>query len=210
MLTDSHLEARVSGIRSRIAQAARSAGRDPASITLIAVSKTKPAQDIEAAAAAGVTDFGENYLKEAVGKMEQLAGRPLVWHFIGHLQSNKTRLAAERFDWVHSVDRLSVAQRLSQQRPPHAPALAVCLQVALVPEPDKGGIEPAAAAALARQVAVLPRLRLRGLMCIPPVETSVAAQRGHFARLRELRDALNAEGLGLDALSMGMSEDFEV
>jgi len=209
MLTGSqNLAARVAEVRSRIAQAARAAGRDPASITLIAVSKAKPAEDIRAAAAVGVTDFGENYLKEALDKMDRIA-EPLIWHFIGHIQSNKTRPIAERFDWVHSVDRLAVARRLSEQRPVHAPPLEVCLQVALVPEPGKGGVEPGATAALAREVAALPRLRLRGLMCIPPVAGGREAQRAPFARLRALRAELGAAGIVLDTLSMGMSDDFE-
>ncbi len=133
---------------------------------------------VRAAATAGVTDFGENYLKEALGKMDELAALPVHWHFIGAVQSNKTRAIAERFEWVHSVDRFSVARRLSEQRPFHAPPLNVCIQVALVPEPTKGGVEPAGLAELARRTAELPRLRLRGLMCVPPPQPDVPSASG--------------------------------
>jgi PLP dependent protein len=199
----------VNRVRSRINRAAEAAGRDPASITLVAVTKAKPAEMVREAATAGVTDFGENYLKEALGKIEELAALPVHWHFIGTVQSNKTRAIAERFEWVHCVDRFSVARRLSEQRPFHAPALNVCLQVALVPEPTKGGVEPADLAELAQRTADLPRLRLRGLMCIPPAQPSPQAQRAVFSRLRVLLETLNAGGLKLDTLSMGMSADFE-
>jgi PLP dependent protein len=164
---------------------------------------------LRSAATAGVTDFGENYLKEALGKMEELGPLPVRWHFIGALQSNKTRPVAERFDWVHSVDRLSIAGRLSAQRPFHAPPLNVCIQVALVPEPAKGGVDPADLAELARRTAELPRLKLRGLMCVPPPQPDVRSQRTVFAKLRILLEELNAGGLKLDTLSMGMSADFE-
>jgi hypothetical protein len=205
----------VNHVRSRINDAARAAGRDPATVTLVAVTKSKAAESLRAAATAGVTDFGENYLQEALGKMEALGatesleGLPLCWHFIGGLQANKTRPVAERFDWVHGVDRWSIARRLSEQRPFHAPPLNACIQVALVPEPGKGGIEPAGLAELAEQMAGLPRVKLRGLMCIPPPQPDPGAQRALFARLRELLEGLNARGLGLDTLSMGMSADFE-
>ena len=185
------------------------AGRDPGSITLVAVGKAKPAELLRAAATAGVTDFGENYLQEALDKIAALANLNLHWHFIGQLQSNKTRAVAERFEWVHSVDRFSVARRLSQQRPFHAPPLNLCIQVALVAEPGKGGVEPAGLPDLARQIRELPGLRLRGLMCVPPPQPSEAAQRGLFAHLRHELEGLNARGLGLDTLSMGMSGDFE-
>jgi pyridoxal phosphate enzyme (YggS family) len=199
----------VNHVRSRIRRAAETAGRDPAGITLIAVSKTKTAEILKVAATAGVTDFAENYLQEALAKMDRLADPALHWHFIGAVQSNKTRAIAERFEWVHSVDRLSVARRLSEQRPFYAAPLNLCLQVALVPEPGKGGVEPAKLHELAAGTAGLPRLRLRGLMCVPPPQTDVAAQRAIFSRLRILREGLNANGLGLDTLSMGMSADFE-
>jgi pyridoxal phosphate enzyme (YggS family) len=204
-----NLTLNVNHVRSRITEAAKAAGRDPASVTLVAVTKSKAAESMREAATAGVTDFGENYLKEALGKMEALPGLPVRWHFIGALQSNKTRPVAERFDWVHSVDRLSVARRLSEQRPFHTPPLNACIQVALVAEPTKGGIEPAKLAELAGQMAGLPRLKLRGLMCIPPPEADPRAGRDRFAQLRELLERLNSRGFGLDTLSMGMSADFE-
>jgi pyridoxal phosphate enzyme (YggS family) len=200
---------RVNHVRSRIRQAAAAAGRDPAAVTLVAVTKAQTAETIRVAATAGVTDFGENYLQEALGKMDQLADLPLRWHFIGGIQSNKTRAIAERFDWVHSIDRLSVARRLSEQRPFHAPPLNLCIQVELVPEPNKSGIVPGGVGQLAAAVAPLPRVQLRGLMCVPPPQADVAAARGVFARLRTLLEELNASGHKLDTLSMGMSGDFE-
>jgi PLP dependent protein len=204
-----NLTAPVSRIRAQIAHAAESAGRDPAAVTLVAVTKDKAAEYVQAAATLGVTDFGENYVKEALGKRDELEGLPVRWHFIGALQSNKTRPVAERFAWVHSLDRMSVAHRLSEQRPFHAPLLNVCLQVALVDEPAKGGVEPAALAELAHAVAKLPRLKLRGLMCLPPPLPDEDARRQLFARLRRHLEELNSQGLGLDTLSMGMSADFQ-
>jgi hypothetical protein len=204
-----NLTENVNHVRSRITQAAEAAGRDPATVTLVAVTKAKAAELVRSAATAGVTDFGENYLKEALGKLHELGALAVNWHFIGGLQSNKTRPVAERFDWVHSVDRLSIARRLSDQRPFHAPPLNICIQVALVPEPTKGGVEPAGLAALARGIAELPRLKLRGLMCVPPPQPDVPSERAVFARLRNLLEELNAGGLKLDTLSMGMSADFE-
>jgi pyridoxal phosphate enzyme (YggS family) len=161
------------------------------------------------AATAGVTNFGENYLQEALPKLNQLADLALTWHFIGAIQSNKTRDIAERFDWAHSVDRIHVARRLAGQRPFHAPPLNVCLQVELVPEPNKSGVKPAELTSLAHAVAELPGLRLRGLMCVPPPQPNVDAERAVFAQLRGLLEELNAGGLKLDTLSMGMSGDFE-
>jgi len=199
----------VNHVRSRIRQAATAAGRDPATVTLVAVTKAQTAETIRVAATAGVTDFGENYLQEALAKMDQLADLPLLWHFIGGIQSNKTRAIAERFEWVHSVDRLSVARRLSEQRPYHAPPLNLCIQVELVPEPNKGGIAPGEVGPLAAAVAELPRVCLRGLMCVPPPQANAAAERAVFAQLRTLLEALNASGHKLDTLSMGMSGDFE-
>ena len=204
-----NLTANVNHVRSRITQAARAAGRDPATVTLVAVTKAKAAEFVRAAATAGVTDFGENYLQEALGKMDELGALPVRWHFIGGLQSNKTRAVAERFDWVHSIDRLSVARRLSEHRPFHARPLNLCIQVALVPEPTKRGVEPADLPELARQTAQLPRVRLRGLMCIPPPQPDVRSERQVFSGLRSLLEELNATGLELDTLSMGMSADFE-
>jgi PLP dependent protein len=204
-----NLMVQMNHVRSRIRKAAIAAGRSPDSVSLLAVTKAQSAELVRSAATAGVTDFGENYLQEALPKMDLLADLPLRWHFIGALQSNKTRQVAERFDWVHSVDRLNIAQRLSAQRAFHATPLNLCIQVALVPEPNKGGIEPAALAKLAAEIARLPRVRLRGLMCVPPPQTEVAAERIVFARLRLLLEDLNAGGLKLDTLSMGMSGDFE-
>jgi pyridoxal phosphate enzyme (YggS family) len=199
----------VNHVRSRIRQAAVAAGRDPAAVTLVAVTKAQTAETIRSAATAGVTDFGENYLQEAAAKMDQLADLALRWHFIGSIQSNKTRAIAERFDWVHSIDRLSIARRLSEQRPFHAPPLNLCIQVELVPEPTKGGVEPAEVRPLAAAAAELPRVRLRGLMCVPPPQPDAMATRAVFARLRTLLEELNASGHKLDTLSMGMSGDFE-
>ena len=199
----------VNHVRSRIRQAAEAAGRDPATVTLVAVTKAQTAETIRLAATAGVTDFGENYFQEASSKMDQLADLALRWHFIGGIQSNKTRAIAERFDWVHSIDRLSIARRLSEQRPFHAPPLNLCIQVQLVPEPNKGGVEPGEVGRLAAAAAELPRVRLRGLMCVPPPQTNVAAERAVFARLRTLLEELNASGHKLDTLSMGMSGDYE-
>lgn len=204
-----NLAVHVNHVRSRIRDAAKAAGRDPAAVTLVAVSKTKTAEIMRVAATAGVTDFGENYLQEALAKMEQLGDLGLTWHFVGGIQSNKTRAIAERFDWVHGVDRLTVAQRLAEQRPFHAPPLNLCIQVALVPEPNKGGIEPAKLGELAARAAELPRVRLRGLMCVPPPQSGAAAERAVFSRLRMLLEGLIAGGLQLDTLSMGMSGDFE-
>jgi hypothetical protein len=185
------------------------AGRDPAAVTLVAVTKAQTAETIRVAATAGVTDFGENYLQEALAKMDRLAELSLRWHFIGAIQSNKTRAIAERFDWVHSIDRFSIARRLSEQRPFHAPPLNLCIQVELVPEPNKGGVAPGEVAALAAAAAELPRTRLRGLMCVPPAQPGAGAERAVFARLRILLEELNASGHKLDTLSMGMSGDFE-
>jgi pyridoxal phosphate enzyme (YggS family) len=210
MLIGPHnLSARVNHVRSRISHAALAAGRDPDAVTLVAVTKGKSAESIREAATAGVTDFGENYLKEALPKMDLLGDLAVNWHYIGQIQSNKTRPIAAAFSWVHSIDRLGVARRLSEQRPFHAPPLKVCLQVALISEPAKGGVAPVMLQQLATSVAQLPRLELRGLMCIPPPQEDAAAMRAMFARLRLLLDDLNANGLKLDTLSMGMSADFE-
>jgi PLP dependent protein len=210
MLIGPHnLTLHVNHFRSRIRNAATRAGRDPGEVTLVAVTKTQTAETVRLTATAGVTDFGESYLNEALAKMNLLGDLKLNWHFIGAIQSNKTRAIAERFDWVHSIDRLKLARRLSEQRPFHAPPLNVCIQVALVPEPNKAGVEPAELAPLAFGVAELPRIRLRGLMCLPPLQPDAAAQRAIFARLGMLAGDLNAGGLKLDTLSMGMSGDFE-
>ncbi|MGI9246443.1 MAG: YggS family pyridoxal phosphate-dependent enzyme [Steroidobacteraceae bacterium] len=197
-------------VRERIAAAARGAGRSPESVCLLAVSKQQPASRVRDAYDAGQREFGENYVQEGVAKADALADLTgLHWHFIGQLQANKTREVAERFAWVHTLDRERIAARLSAQRPHHAPPLQVLLQVRLADEPGKGGIEPAAVPALATVVAALPRLKLRGLMCVPPPAADPAAQRHPFRQLRELLERLNAGGHQLDTLSMGMSDDLE-
>jgi PLP dependent protein len=200
---------RLESVRARIALAARRAGRDPASVRLLAVSKQQPVAAIAAAADAGQREFGENYVREGIAKIEALRDRPLTWHFIGQLQSNKTREVAERFQWVHTVDRARIATRLDAQRPHYAGPLDVLLQVRLGDEPGKGGVSPGELPQLAEFVAGLPRLMLRGLMCIPPPAPDEAAQRAPFARLRGLLEDLNARGHRLDTLSMGMSADLE-
>jgi pyridoxal phosphate enzyme (YggS family) len=202
--------AALQSVRARIARAAETAGRDPDSVRLLAVSKLQPASMVRAAFAAGQREFGENYVQEGIDKIDALADLPgLDWHFIGQLQGNKTREVAERFDWVHTVDRERIAARLSAQRPHHAPPLQVLLQVSLVDEPGKGGVSPEQAPALARVVSALPGLRLRGLMCIPPPVADPLAQRLPFRQLRGLLEQLNSAGHGLDTLSMGMSDDLE-
>jgi pyridoxal phosphate enzyme (YggS family) len=204
-----NLPAALAAVREHIARAAQSAGRNAHSVTLLAVGKAQPVAMLAAAADCGVTQFGESYLQEALQKIAALQDRALTWHFIGRLQSNKTRAVAENFAWVHAVDRLKIAERLSAQRPFHAPPLNVCLQVSVAGEASKGGVTPAELPALAQAVAQLPRLTLRGLMCIPPEETDPLRQRGWFAQLRTLQEQLNAGGCRLDTLSMGMSGDFE-
>lgn len=203
------IAARLHDVRTRIAAAAQRAGRDPAGVTLLAVSKTWPAAAVREAAAAGQRAFGENYVQEGIDKIEALRGLGLEWHFIGPLQSNKTRTVANAFDWVHGIDRIRIAERLSAQRDVHLPPLNVCIQVNVSGEDSKSGVAPAAAAALAQAVAALPRLRLRGLMCIPEPTADTALLRARFALLRGLRDELAAGGLALDTLSMGMSHDLE-
>ncbi|HDS0927818.1 YggS family pyridoxal phosphate-dependent enzyme [Pseudomonas sp. CJQ_13] len=196
----------LSAISARIASAAQAVGRDPASVQLLAVSKTKPASAIREIHAAGVRDFGENYLQEALTKQQALSDLPLIWHFIGPIQSNKTKAIAEHFDWVHSVDRLKIAQRLSEQRPARLAPLNICLQVNVSGEDSKSGCTPADLPALAKAVAALPNLRLRGLMAIPEPTGDRDTQEAAFASLRKLQEDL---GLGLDTLSMGMSHDLE-
>ncbi|VVM84376.1 Pyridoxal phosphate homeostasis protein [Pseudomonas fluorescens] len=193
-------------LAARIDSAALACGRDPASIKLLAVSKTKPAAAVREAYAAGVRDVGENYLQEALAKQDELTDLALTWHFIGPIQSNKTRAIAEHFAWVHSVDRLKIAQRLSEQRPTELAPLNICLQVNVSGEDSKSGCTPAELPALAAAVAALPGLRLRGLMAIPEPSDERAVQEAAFARLCELQASLN---LGLDTLSMGMSHDLE-
>ena len=204
------IEDNILQVQARIASACEAFERS-GSVKLLAVSKTCPAAAVRAAHAAGQLDFGENYVQEALAKMselEDLEPRP-TWHLIGPLQSNKTRDVAARFDWVHSVDRLKLAQRLSEQRPEHLAPLQVCLQVNISGEDSKSGAAPAEVPALARAVTALPRLRLRGLMAIPEPTEGLAAQRVPHRALRELLATLNGEGLALDTLSMGMSADLE-
>jgi len=205
----SGISGRLQNLATRIADAAVAAGCDPAMVRLLAVSKTWPADNVREAAAAGQHAFGENYVQEGVAKVDELAGLGLEWHFIGPLQSNKTRLVANRFSWVHSIDRLKIAERLSEQRDVHLPPLEVCIQVNVSGEASKSGVAPPDLPELARAVAALPRLRLRGLMTIPEPTPDMALQRARFASLRAMRDELNAAGLALDTLSMGMSDDLE-
>ncbi|QQS55933.1 MAG: YggS family pyridoxal phosphate-dependent enzyme [Candidatus Competibacteraceae bacterium] len=201
--------ARLHVVLDRIRAAEQRFQRPPGAVRLLAVSKTQPAAAIAALAAAGQRGFGENFLQEALDKMTELATLDLEWHFIGPVQANKTRGIAEHFAWVHSVDRLKIAERLSAQRPEHLPPLNVCLQVNIDREPTKHGLDEAALIEVARAVATLPRLRLRGLMAIPSPATEFAAQRRPFSRLRELRERLAEAGLVLDTLSAGMSDDLE-
>jgi PLP dependent protein len=203
------IEQRLALVRSRIEDAAARVGRDPAEIRLVAASKTFDASALRQALAAGQVDFGENYVQEALDKMGELGDLPLVWHFIGPIQSNKTRAIAEHFDWVHSVDRLKIAERLSSQRPASIPPLDICLEVNISGEASKGGVAAVDLPALAQAVAGLPRLRLRGLMAIPAPSTDPAEQRAAFATVRQLYETLRAQGLELDTLSMGMSGDLE-
>jgi pyridoxal phosphate enzyme (YggS family) len=205
------VQSRLQAVLGRIASAARAAGRDPTSVSLVAVSKTFPVDAVTAVHAAGQVAFGENYVQEAIDKIETL--RPqrgeLEWHFIGPLQSNKTRAVAEQFDWVQSVDRLKVAQRLSEQRPPDLTPLNVLLQVNISGEGSKSGVAPGDVESLARAVGQLPRLKLRGLMAIPEPEADAALQRAPLAAMRALFDRLRAAGFDIDTLSMGMSADLE-
>ena len=196
-------------VRSRIVRAAVAAGRAPGSVALLAVSKTWPTGCIVEAARAGQRAFGENYAQEALAKILATRELGLEWHFIGPLQGNKTRLVAEHFDWVHSLDRLMIAERLSAQRPAGQPPLQVCVQVNVSSEATKGGCAADEAAALCAAVATLPNLRLRGLMAIPAATDDATLQRAPFRRLREIREAIDAAGVPLDTLSMGMSHDLE-
>ncbi|KNE75270.1 putative YggS protein [Candidatus Burkholderia crenata] len=207
----SHIARHLDEVRQRIAKAAADASRDASSVALLAVSKTFPAEDVRAAFNAGQRAFGENYVQEAVAKITELAElcREIEWHFIGPLQSNKTKIVAENFDWVHSVDRLKIAQRLSEQRPDGLAPLNVCLQVNVSSEASKSGVAPEEALTLARQIATLPKLRLRGLMAIPEPAETLDEQRAPHRRLREIMDTLRADGLDLNTLSMGMSADIE-
>jgi pyridoxal phosphate enzyme (YggS family) len=214
----SAIASNLQAVQTRINQAAITAGRSPDSITLLAVSKTWPLSSVIDAADAGQRAFGENYVQEGVDKINAIpqgyflrgaVDRNLCWHFIGPLQSNKTRLVAEHFDWVHSIERLKIAERLSSQRPQHLPPLQVCLQVNVSGEASKSGCAPAEAPALALAISRLPGLKLRGLMAIPEPADDFAAQSAPFRRLRAIYTELQREGLPLDTLSMGMSHDLE-
>ncbi|MEI7611701.1 MAG: YggS family pyridoxal phosphate-dependent enzyme [Betaproteobacteria bacterium] len=203
------ISANLQAVRARIDAAARKFGRRPEDIALLAVSKTWPACDVREAAFAGQKSFGENYVQEGVEKVAELASLNLEWHFIGPLQSNKTRLVAESFDWVHSIDRLKIAERLSEQRPDALPPLQVCLQVNVSGEATKSGVDPSDVDELAQRIAALPRLTLRGLMAIPAPSEDFDQQCTDFRRLREIAERLQDTGLTLDTLSMGMSHDLE-
>jgi hypothetical protein len=195
-------------IRNLLAETAENAGRSRDSVKLLAVSKKQPVSAILEAALAGQRDFGENQAVEGIEKVTEIGNPDLTWHFIGHLQTNKTRAVAEHFSWVHSVDRLKTARRLSDQRPAALGQLNVCIQVNIDDEASKSGIAPDEAGDLAAAIMELPRLRLRGLMCLPAIREDFEAQRVPFRRLRELGDELRGQGVPIDTLSMGMSADF--
>jgi pyridoxal phosphate enzyme (YggS family) len=205
----STIESNLQVVRGRIAAAARAAGREPGDIDLLAVSKTFAPEAVRAAHAAGQREFGENYVQEGIEKIAALSTFPLIWHFIGPIQSNKTRPIAEHFDWVHSVAREKIALRLAQARPEHLGPLDICLQVNVSGEASKSGVAPEEVRSLAEAVRPLPRLRLRGLMAVPEASDDLELQRRRFRQLRLLLEQLNAAGFGLDTLSMGMSQDLE-
>jgi PLP dependent protein len=205
----STITANLQAVKRRIEAACGAAGRDPRAVQLVAVSKTFPIEAIREAARAGQRDFGENYAQEGAEKIHALSDAALTWHYLGPIQSNKTRLIAEHFDWVHTIERERIAERLADARDPARPPLQVCIQVNVSGEATKSGVAPEHAAALARGVAALPRLELRGLMAIPEPTTDAALARRRFAQLREIKERLNRDGLALDTLSMGMSADFE-
>jgi pyridoxal phosphate enzyme (YggS family) len=197
-------------VKTRIREIAEKTGRQPEAITLLAASKTNPAECLREAFIAGQTIFGENYLQEALAKIPVLADLPIEWHFIGPIQSNKTRRIAENFAWVHSVDRKKIADRLSKDRPESLPPLQICLQVNVSGEGSKSGVAPEEIAELAAHVVTLPRLKLRGVMAIPELTKATALQRSQFRMLREAYDRLKRDGYELDTISMGMSEDLDI
>ena len=201
------IENNLLAIRAQIDAAAKAAGRDPAAIRLLAVSKKKPASDIRAAYAAGQRDFGENYLQEALHKMDELRDLDISWHFIGAIQSNKTRDIAANFAWAHCIERAKIARRLSAQRPAELPPLNVCIQVNLDDEASKAGIALGEVSQLAREIVDLPQIRLRGLMTIPAPRSDEAEQRAAFARLAAAQQSLQKQGIDCDTLSMGMTGD---
>jgi pyridoxal phosphate enzyme (YggS family) len=200
---------RLQQVRQRLRDAEARFGREPGSVLLLPVSKTRPAEDIAQVAATGLHAFGESYLQEALEKIETLTSLDLQWHFIGPIQSNKTRPIAENFHWVHSVDRMKIAHRLHEQRPAHLPALNICLQINISGEASKSGLTPEELPPLLDEIKDLKRLKLRGLMAIPAKSGDFEEQRAAFHRMRLLYEDLNARGLGLDTLSMGMSNDLE-
>jgi len=201
---------RLQAVKDRITRAARSVNRQPNEITLLVASKTHPTERVREAWLAGQTIFGENYLQEALAKMPALTDLSIEWHFIGPIQSNKTKRITENFAWVHSVDRIKIADRLAKDRPESLPPLQICLQVNVSGEASKSGVAPDELAQLAAQVVLLPRLKLRGLMAVPELTTATALQRSQFHMLWELFDRLKRGGYELDTLSMGMSEDMDI
>ncbi len=207
------IASRWQAVNARIAAAARSAGRDPASVTLVAVSKTFPPAAIAEAQRAGQQAFGENYVQECLDKIRALPELGILghiqWHFLGPIQSNKARLVAENIDWAHGVDRLKIAERLSAARPDSLPALQICIQVNVSGEDSKSGVAPETAFVLAGQISALPRLQLRGLMAIPEPNPDSVQRRSRFRMLREIRDEISRKGIPMDTLSMGMSDDLE-
>ncbi len=214
LLAAQRFAANLAAVQGRIRTAALESGRSVDQITLVGASKGQSAASIRTAVAAGLHDFGESYVQDALPKMaavsaDPASGSPVVWHFIGAVQANKTRALAENFAWVHGIDRLRIAERLSEQRPYHAPPLNVCIQVHIGGEGSKGGADPDALPQLLRDIAALPHLKLRGLMCLPPPESDFTRQRQWLHQLRRLFESANADGAGLDTLSMGMSGDLE-
>ena len=205
----SSITANLQAVRRRIESAARAANRPAESVRLVAVSKTFPGAAVREAAQAGLRDFGESYVQEGIEKIRELGALGLTWHYVGPIQSNKTRAIAGHFDWVHSLEREKIAARLAEARDPGRTELQVCIQVNVSGEATKSGIAPGEVAQLANQVAGLPRLKLRGLMAVPEPTPDEQLQRARFAQLRELRDRLNREGFAMDTLSMGMSADLE-
>lgn len=203
------IAATLQAVHDRIARASQAAGRRADEIQLIAVSKTVPADRIAEAYRCGQRAFGESYVQEALAKIATLRDLPLEWHYIGPIQSNKTRAIAEHFHWVHSIDRVKIAERLAAARPRDMPPLEVCIQLNVSGEATKGGVAPGGELALARAIAALPQLKLRGLMAIPEPTDDVSVQRERYAAVRQARDALVAAGFPLDTLSMGMSDDLE-
>jgi len=203
------IQSKLESVRGRITQAATEHKRPEESVQLLAVSKTRTSDEIIAAYNCGQNHFGESYLQEAISKIDQLSDKSIEWHFIGRIQSNKTRVIAEKFDWVHSIDKLKHAHRLSDQRPETMAPLNICLQINIDNEESKGGVQPCDAAEVIEQISQLPRLQIRGLMTLPSPRLGVDEQRKPFRRLRELRDKLATIDLPLSTLSMGMSDDIE-